>query len=213
MISDCIYYHFLNSLLDGDRKSCSRIVTDLLNNGVSHKDIYLDLIQRAMYRIGQLWENNRISVSNEHLASQITKQLLEIIKTRKNGNVSSGKKALITCIEKEFHDIGAQMIADYLEYNGYEVYFLGANLPVNEIINSIKEINPDLIGISSNFYINIIKLTRLVEEINNRYIGKEILIGGQALLNYDPDILHKYENVHYIPNLKYLDEYLAGKFD
>lgn len=212
MISDCVYFHFLDSLLDGKRKECKKIVTDLINNEVPPRDIYIGLIQRSMYRVGQLWEGNKISIAKEHLASQISKQMLEIIQTRKNGFVPSGKKVMITCIEKEFHDIGAQMIANYLEQRGYEVYFLGANMPTSEIIQSIEEVNPDIIGISSNFYINVIRLTKLIDEINLKFQGKEILIGGQALLNYDPDILHKYQNVHYIPSINYLDEYLEGKF-
>lgn len=165
-----------------------------------------------MYRIGQLWETNKINISKEHMASQISKQLLEIVQVRRNGSISTGEKILITCIEKEFHDIGAQMIANYLEQKGNEVFYLGANVPANEVINSIEEVNPDVVGISSNFYINVIRLTKLVDEINNKFNGKEILIGGQALLNYDPDILHKYNNVYYIPNINYLDDYLEGKF-
>ena len=212
MISDCVYFHFLNSLLDGKRKECKKIITDLINNDIPPKDIYVELIQRSMYRVGQLWEGNKISIAKEHMASQISKQMLEIIQTRRNGFVSHGKKVMITCIEKEFHDIGAQMIANYLELKGHEVYFLGANMPANEILQSIEEVNPDIIGISSNFYINVIRLTKLIDEINLNFQGKDIIIGGQALLNYDPDILHKYHNVHYIPNINYLDDYLDGKF-
>lgn len=211
MISDCVYYHYLNSLLDGNKKDCKKIVTDLLNNEVSPKYIYIYLIQRSMYRVGQLWESNKISVSKEHIASQITRQLLELVQIRTVTNNNSVKKALIACVEKEFHDIGAQMISHYLELIGYEVFYLGANVPSGDILSAIEEFNPDLVGISSNFYINVIRLTKLIEEINYKFGEKEILIGGQALLNYDPDILHKFSNVHYIPSLEYLEEYFNGR--
>lgn len=212
MINDCTYYHFLNSLLDGKKKECKTIIVDLINSGVPREKIYLEILQKSMYRVGQLWENNKISISKEHLATSITKHLLNLIQIRNNGTVVTEKKAIISCVEKEFHDIGAQMIADFLEHKGFEVFNLGANVPGSDIIKTIEEVEPDLIGISSNFYINIIRLSKLIEEINYKFEGKEILIGGQALLNYDPDILHKFPNTHYIPNLSYLEEYLNGHF-
>lgn len=184
----------------------------MINEKVPREKIYLDLLQKSMYRVGQLWENNKISISKEHLASQITKQMLSLIQLRNNGVIETGHKAIIACVEKEFHDIGSQMVSDFLEHKGYEVYNLGANVPGADIISSIEEFDPDLIGISSNFYISILRLTKLVEEINYKFSNKEIIIGGQALLNYDPDILHKYPNIHYIPNLTYLEEYLEGNF-
>lgn len=212
MINDSTYYHFLNLLLDGKRKECTIVITDLINENEPREKIYIELLQKSMYRVGQLWENNKISISKEHLATQIIKHILNLIQFRSNGIVQNGKKAVIACVEKEFHDIGAQMIADFLEHNGYEVFNLGANVPGNDIISTIEEFDPDLIGISSNFYINIIRLTKLVEEINYKFTNKEIIIGGQALLNYDPDVLHKFPNIHYIPDLHYLKDYLEGNF-
>ena len=72
MIPEAVYLHYLNALLDGDKKQCLQIVVNLLDQKVSLKEIYLQLFQRSMYRIGQMWENERCSIANEHIATKIT---------------------------------------------------------------------------------------------------------------------------------------------
>ncbi|MBV5337100.1 MAG: B12-binding domain-containing protein, partial [Deltaproteobacteria bacterium] len=70
------YQNYLEILLAGNRQQSAGIIQDLLTQGVQLKNVYLDLIQRAMYEIGTLWENNTVSIATEHLASATTELLL-----------------------------------------------------------------------------------------------------------------------------------------
>jgi methanogenic corrinoid protein MtbC1 len=47
-------------------------------------------------------------------------------------------KAVITAAPNEFYEIGAWMISDILEFDGWEVRYLGANTPVNDLANKWK---------------------------------------------------------------------------
>ena len=73
MISETVYLHYLNALLDGDKKQCSQIVQKLINNNVGMKEIFMELFQRSMYRIGLLWEKERCTIADEHIATRITR--------------------------------------------------------------------------------------------------------------------------------------------
>jgi methanogenic corrinoid protein MtbC1 len=72
MINEATYTGYKKTLLAGDRFNCKDIVQTLLDNKIDIKELYTDLFQRSMYEVGELWENNRISVANEHLATAIT---------------------------------------------------------------------------------------------------------------------------------------------
>jgi len=210
MISEAVYLHYLNSLLEGDKKQCLQIVVNLLEQKVSLKDIYLDIFQRSMYRIGQMWENERCSVATEHIATKITESLVEITSVYGPDEKRIGKSAVITCIDKEFHELGARIVSGFMNALGWDTVFMGSNTPQVDIINFVREYKPDILGISNNFYINIGRLAKLIDRVKSEFPEQEILVGGQALTKVNCECFSKYENVLYIPNLNELENYLAA---
>lgn len=212
MITETVYLHFLNAISEGNKKECINIVEDQLNNNTGIKDIYTKLIQRSMYKIGNDWEKNRTSVAAEHIATNISASLLsiiypQIIKTEKNG-----RKIVMTCIDKEFHELGARIISDYFEYKGWESIYLGANTPQNEIIEIIDLKEPELVGISCNFYMNILRLLKLINELNSKFPKQKIIIGGQAINHDNIEMFTKFKNVTVISDLDNVDKYLKKNF-
>lgn len=210
MISEATYLHYLNSLLDGDKKQCYQIVNHLIANNTSLSDIFIKLFQRSMYRVGQMWENDRCSIADEHIATKITEGLVDYVVAQYSTNDNKNKTVLITCIDKEFHELGARMVAGYLEALGYKVYFVGSNTPQNEVIKIIKEKQPDLVGVSNNFYLNFTRLVGLINAIQTDYPDQKIMIGGQALSEGADDIFKDYKNVKYVDSLDSLDKYLSA---
>jgi methanogenic corrinoid protein MtbC1 len=158
-----------------------------------------------------MWEKERCSIASEHVATRITESLIEYVADTYSSELKIGKVALITCIDKEYHELGARMVAGFLDALGWETIFLGANTPQSEIINFIREKKPVMIGISSSFYINIMRLISLIEEIKEEFPDQEIIVGGLSLSNGRSDCLKKYANVHYITCLNGLERYLEKK--
>ena len=210
MISEAVYLHYLNSLLVGDKKQCLQIVLNLLEQKVCLKELYLQLFQRSMYSIGQMWENDRCSIAGEHIATKITESLIEITAAYNSNEKRIGKTALITCIDKEFHELGARMVAGFFDSLGWDTIFIGSNAPQVDVMNIIREHNPDIVGISNNFYLNISRLTKLIDQVKNEFQDQEILVGGQALADGRCKCLERYYNVHYISSLDELDKYLTA---
>jgi len=209
MISEAIYLHYLNSLLDGNKKQCCQIVNSLIESNASLRDIFINLFQRSMYRVGQMWENDRCSIADEHIATKITEGLIDYVVSQFSTDKNINKTVLVTCIDKEFHELGARMVAGYIEALGYKVFFIGSNTPQNEVIKAIKEKQPDIVGVSNNFYINFTRLVNLLNKINSNYPELQVIVGGQVLSEGADDIFKEYKNVTYINSLDSLEEYLA----
>src|SRR3989339_253472 len=142
IIPEAVYLHYLNTLLDGDKKQCTQIVLNLIEQKVSIKAIYMELFQRSMYRIGQMWEREKCSVAGEHIATKITEALIELVSTSSLGDDENGKLALITCVDKEYHELGARMVAGFLEAYGWGTIFVGSNTPQSDIIAFVREKKP-----------------------------------------------------------------------
>jgi MerR family transcriptional regulator, light-induced transcriptional regulator len=92
-----------------------------------------------------------------------------------------GKKIVIACVEGEQHDLPARLASDLLEIHGFEVRFLGANVPHDELITLVRDERPDLIGLSVTMTFNVPSLREAVSRLRT-VSAAPIFIGGHALL-------------------------------
>ena len=72
MISQDHYQTYLTHLLKGERQACTQMVQRLLDSGLNLETLYVNLFQKSLYQVGELWELNEISVAREHLATALT---------------------------------------------------------------------------------------------------------------------------------------------
>mgnify|MGYP006300613683 FL=1 len=156
-ITETIYEEYVDHLLSGNKVPCHQIVHQLIDMGTDIRALYEDLFQRSLYQVGELWENNRISVAHEHLATSITESLLLLVYPRLFAAEHIGRKAIISCSVNEFHQIVGKMVADMFELNGWDGYFLGANTPSGDLIQMIEEFEPDVVCLSLSIYENMRK--------------------------------------------------------
>ena len=208
MIREVYYLDYFNGLLEGDKNRCRKIVDTLLDEGTGIIEIYTDLFQKALYHVGKMWDQSKLSIGDEHMGTQITEEMLYYCSSRIVPVKQVNKKALISCVNKEYHKLGARMAADVFVLNGWETYFLGASTPTKEILRYVEAKKPDIVGISFSFYINIMKLIDVVREIKNKFPSQKIMLGGRAELNGKAEILSKFDDVHYFNSIVSLDEFL-----
>lgn len=207
-ISESVYLHYLSALLDGDKPTCRDIISGLINDKVDTKEIYEKFIQKSMYRVGELWDKCRLTIAEEHRASEITREILAFINVSRSKQISTNKSIVITCVQKELHELGPRIISDYFELKGWNSTYLGTNLPDKELLKFIKQRKPDLVGISNNFYMNVTKLLELLDRIKSTFPEQKIIIGGQGPSNCHLEMISKYPEITYINNLTVLDNYL-----
>jgi methanogenic corrinoid protein MtbC1 len=135
-----------------------------------------------MYRIGLLWESNQITVAEEHLATAIVGRVMAALYPRfAQFNVTRGK-IIVSAGPNEFHEIGARMVADFLEMAGWDVTYLGANTPAAEILDIIKRQQPFMVALSVATVFNLDNAHQVIKLIKEEQETKKIkvLVGGLA---------------------------------
>lgn len=208
MVDENLYQGYLKALLAGRRSECHDTVTGLLAAGIGVKELYDRLFQRSMYRVGELWEENQITVANEHLATSITEGLLNLVYPTIFASERIDKKAVISCSANEFHQIGGKMVADIMELNGWDGHFLGANTPIEALLEYVQEIRPDLVALSLSILSNIGNLTQSIDALKSDFPSLDVLIGGQAFRWGGADVARQYAGVELIPSLDELENLL-----
>ncbi|MEW8692880.1 MAG: cobalamin-dependent protein [Candidatus Thiodiazotropha endolucinida] len=196
---------FLVCLIKGDREMCSFITEEVLRNGTPIPALYQGLFQPALYRVGELWAENRISVATEHMATAITEGLLNQVYPRLINRHRSGRKAMLATVEEELHQVGAKMAADVFEMHGWDGLFLGSGRSTYELLSALKEEQPDILGLSFSVYDHLDSLTNMITRVRSDYPDLPILIGGQGLNQGGEELEEAFSKVTCVRNLDELD--------
>ena len=209
-VSEEVYQRYVAALVSGDRRTCTAVVEDLQNNKIDMKDIFLNLFQRSLYEVGNLWEHHQISVAVEHLASAITERLITLVEPGVFMGPHQDHSAVIACVADEFHQLGGRMVADIFEIHGWKSHFLGANTPHGDLISMIDHTKPDLVALSLSVYFNLPSLLVTLAEITEKNPHLPVLVGGQAFRWGGTDALSRYQPVRYVSSLDELEQVLES---
>jgi methanogenic corrinoid protein MtbC1 len=174
------YAPYLEALLAGDGKKCRMIFASWLAAGIELRVLYQDLVQRSLYDVGALWEQGRVSVATEHLATAITESLLNLVYPTLFDRPRVGKTVIVSCAANEYHQIGGKLVADLFELHGWNGYFLGANLPQGDLLELIREKRPDAVALSLAVTFNLESLLQTAAAVRAEFPPLSILVGGQA---------------------------------
>jgi MerR family transcriptional regulator, light-induced transcriptional regulator len=174
---------FLATLIVGGHHRAIELANDNVHSAADLTDFYLQVIQPAMYQIGNLWEKGEISVAREHLASAIVTRVMASLYPKYIVIEQTKGQAIVTAAPNEFHEIGPRMVADLLEIDGWDVDYTGANTPPQDLLDLALEKNPFFIAISVGMPFNIDRTQELVKMIREKPQLKDtrIMIGGHSL--------------------------------
>jgi len=173
---------YLAALLVGARREALEIaIEEALWQDVEVPSLYLEVVQPAQYEIGRLWQAKRIGVAQEHLATEISRAVLARLHALLPCEPSNGRRVVVACVEGELHDLGAQVVADFLEMGGFDVHFLGANVPADTLAELVGRRPPDLLALSATTSTSVAELRRAVAAVRS-VAGDRIPIvaGGQV---------------------------------
>jgi len=145
MIKDEVLTCYLTALLDGDRHACHRVVEETLQRGVPANGVYLDMIWPIMATIDKLLRQERITAIQEHLATRINRTIVAQLQNKLPRRPIRNKKVVICCAEIELQELGAQIMADLFESDGWDVRFLGGGLTNDDIYGYVNDCAPDLL--------------------------------------------------------------------
>ena len=180
---------YMDALLAGQRHTASELVTAAVQRGVSVKDVYLDIFQATQYEIGRLWQTNQVNVAQEHYCTAATQLIMSqlyplIFATEKNGH-----RLVAACVGRELHEIGVRIVTDFLEMDGWDTYYLGANVPVASIVQAIVDRKAHVLALSATMTFHIDTMTEVIRQVRQSAVGPElkIMVGGYPF-NIAPDL-------------------------
>ncbi|HET6701439.1 MAG TPA: homocysteine S-methyltransferase family protein, partial [Gemmatimonadaceae bacterium] len=141
-----------------------------------------DVLLPAMKEVGDKFGAGELILPFVLQSAEVMKKAvkhLEQFLERKEG-YTKGKVVLAT-VYGDVHDIGKSLVNTILSNNGYTVFDLGKQVPVNTIIDKAVEVGADAIGLSALLVSTSKQMPLCVQELDRRGMTLPVLIGGAAI--------------------------------
>jgi diguanylate cyclase (GGDEF)-like protein len=164
-----------------DGAAAERVALECLQEGIAIEALYARVLAPAMRRIGCLWEEGAITIGDEHLATAITHRVMASAYGASFGRaIARPGRIMLAVVEGQRHALGLRMAADVLELGGYEVNYLGADVPRDALVEAVESRRPDLIGLSSILSPEPSSLLAAVSRLRDAFPELPILVGGHG---------------------------------
>ena len=197
---------YLAAQLAGDRKEALRLVVEEgVGAGIPVADLQAGVVQEAQLAIGQLWQDNRISIADEHMATAISHVVLSRLFESAPLGKRSGERVVVACVQGEMHDFPARLVADYLDIAGFHVRYLGANVPLDDLALMLWDVKPDLVALSVTMTFNMGYFANTVRRVRAELPGLPIMAGGNAI-HWEPGIAKAFGTITCSPDATSLVE-------
>ncbi|NBD24480.1 cobalamin B12-binding domain-containing protein [Paenibacillus glycinis] len=170
---------FAEQLISGSIESCWEKLLRFMDAGANSLFIYEQVLTSAMRYIGSLWEQNLISVADEHLASGLCDILITRYGMAVNQAPANGLKAMFLCVEGETHDLGLKIVGALFREHGWDTRSYGVGLPLELAVASGMNWRPDVIGLSVSMAANLPAARTYEESLAELFHGPTIMIGGR----------------------------------
>lgn len=129
------------------------------------EEVCLHLFSPVLVEIGERWHRQEASVAQEHFAAHfIQRRMGALLQTY---HPTSGRATIVTaCAPDELHELGILMLSVFLARRAWHVVYLGANVPVADLVQAVDRLRPDLVCLSASSTSTARTLLAATEAIN-----------------------------------------------
>ena len=171
---------YMNCLLEKDGRRAIGLVREFMDKGMDLDDIYVEILSESMRRVGELWHTAEITVDTEHYCTSVTQMAMAQMYDKLFDGERKDRTVLSVCPGKELHEMGARIVSDLFENHGWNSIFLGAAVPVDYIIDSVRKNHPDLVTFSVSMPQHLMDCEKAVKVLKEEFPDIKIAVGGKA---------------------------------
>jgi methanogenic corrinoid protein MtbC1 len=180
MIKEEMLARYLEPLLRGDRKGCRAVIEEAMQSGIPANSVYVNIIWPVMAEIESLLRAEKITPVEEHLATRVNRTIVDQLQNKLPRRPGKDKKVVVCCAPDELQELGAQMMTDLFESDGWDVRFLGGGLTNDDILSFINDYGADILLIYGTAPKQAPSVRRLIDTIKSvdAWPNMRILVSG-----------------------------------
>jgi MerR family transcriptional regulator, light-induced transcriptional regulator len=148
--------------------------------------VCVEVLQKGMSEVGSRWYTNQASVQQEHFASALAMRRLDALLSA-SPSPTRNQTVLVGCPAEEWHTFTPLLLSLLLRRRGLNVIYLGANVPMEQFANTVKDLKADLVILVAQQLITAAALQQTAQVLASN--GIHVAFGGR-IFNIHPDLHH-----------------------
>jgi MerR family transcriptional regulator, light-induced transcriptional regulator len=164
------------------------------------KTVLVSIITPCLVEIGEAWYRGEIRVATEHFASAYLRgklfTLFQSYPVRRNATY-----LMVGCAPAEQHEIGSLILAILLRARGYRVEFLGADIPIDDLVDYVIYEKPRMVILSATMEFAALELQTAQEQFD-KLANPPIFAYGGRIFKIKPSLLQEVPGIYLGDNLE-----------
>ncbi|MDP2774623.1 MAG: cobalamin-dependent protein [Nocardioides sp.] len=179
---------YLTASVSGRREQALAITREAVSGAESAVDVYVDIFQSALYEAGRRWQTTGLTIAEEHMATATTQYILSVLQEELPRTGAKNETAVVTGVVGEQHVVGASIVANVLEADGWDVRFIGSDLPHDAIVAAVRDYRASLLAISVTMSGSVADARDLIALVRGSIADPPRIIVGGAAFRRDPQL-------------------------
>lgn len=171
------------AVLEGEIEEGEALARQALEAGMDPLECIEDGFVAGINEVGALYEEGEMFLPELVAAAEVMKEALavlepELLKSQKSRDILG--KVIIGSVAHDIHDIGKDIVASMLTASGFEVYNLGIDIPNETFVAKVKELKPDILGMSALLTTTMPEQKNVIEMLKAEGLrdSVKVMVGG-----------------------------------
>lgn len=173
-----------NALVDCSVAEVRTKVQKAVDDGVDAQSILNKGLLVGMDEVWQLFKDGEMFVPEVLVAAKAMQIGVEIIKPQLlSAGIRSKARFLMVTVEGDLHDIGIKLVGMMLEGAGFEVINIGVDVKPSVIVEKVKELRPDVLGMSAMLTTTMTNMKNVMDALREEGAleNMKVMVGGAPL--------------------------------
>jgi corrinoid protein of di/trimethylamine methyltransferase len=171
------------AVVDGDESRAVEYAEKALAADMDPAHVIESGLSEALRSLGDMFERREVFLPELVLGSEAMKASLEVLRPHlgaSNKPTGSLGRVLLGTVEGDIHDIGKNLVATLLTIEGFEVFDLGVDVSASVFVEKVRELGPDVIGLSALLTMSILEQEKVVMGLVEAGLrdSLKVLVGG-----------------------------------
>ena len=166
-----------------DNDQARRLAEEAVKKGIDPVEALEEGLAKALRDVGDRFGRGEAFITELIAAAQAMEAGAEVLNkeiARRGASRKSVGRFLIGTVEGDIHSIGKNIVTTMLRATGFEVFDLGADVPTNVFVEKVRELKPDILGLSALMTTTMTVQREVIAALSEAQLRKDVkvMLGG-----------------------------------
>lgn len=181
-----LFQNMAKSVIDGEIGTATDLMNEALADGINPGECINKGFRSGLDEIGKGFETGFYFLPDLVLAGKVMQAVVDLLADGSENDFEAPESlgtVMLATVTGDLHSIGKQLVGMMLSVNGFKVIDLGVDVPTASIVSNVKEINPDVLGLSSLLSTTTAAQRDVIETLKEEGIrdNVKVMVGGAVV--------------------------------